>query len=66
VAADTSTMVYDGIPLSLMPSPTDPDSYTVHVDGRGLTWSPATEAQPRHTDLILMVSTFDSKGIRIT
>jgi VWFA-related protein len=62
VAADTSTMVYDGIPLSLMPSPTDPDSYTVHVDGKGLTWSPATDAQPRHTDLILMVSTFDSKG----
>jgi len=62
VAADTSTMVYDGIPISLMPSAADPDSYTVHVDAKGLTWSPATDTQPRHTDLILLVSTFDSKG----
>ena len=62
VAADTSTMVYDGIPISLMPSPSDPGSYTVHVDAKGLTWSPATDTQPRHTDLILLVSTFDSKG----
>ena len=62
VAADTSTMVYDGIPISLMASPADPDSYTVHVDAKGLSWAPATDTQPRRTDLILMVSTFDSKG----
>jgi VWFA-related protein len=62
VAADTSNMAYDGIPISLMPSPADPDSYTVHVDAKGLTWSPATDTQPRHTDLILLISTFDSKG----
>jgi VWFA-related protein len=62
VAADTSTMVYDGIPISLVPSPADPDSYTVHVDAKGLSWSPTTDTQPRHTDLILLVSTFDSKG----
>ena len=55
-------MVYDGIPISLMASPADPDSYTVHVDAKGLSWAPATDTQPRRTDLILMVSTFDSKG----
>ena len=55
-------MAYDGIPISLMPSPSDLGSYTVHVDAKGLTWSPATDTQPRHTDLILLISTFDSKG----
>jgi len=62
VAAETSTMVYDGVPISLMPSSSDPDSYKVHVDAKGLTWSPATDTQPRHADLIMMVTTFDSKG----
>jgi VWFA-related protein len=62
VAAETSTMVYDGVPISLMSSPSDPDSYTVHVDAKGLTWSPATDTQPRQANLIMMVTTFDSKG----
>jgi VWFA-related protein len=62
VAADSSNMVYDGIPVLPRQSETDPDSFTVHVDGRGLVWSPATESQPRRTEVILVVSTFDKKG----
>lgn len=62
VAAESSTMVYDGVPISLVPSTSDSDSYTVHVDAKGLTWSPATDTQPRHADLIMLVATFDSKG----
>lgn len=62
VSADTSTMVYDGVPLTLKPSPTDPDAFTVHVDSRGLIWTFASDTEPRHTEVILMVSTFDHKG----
>ena len=60
--ADSSTMVYDGVPVTLEPSPTDPDSYLVHVDGRALGWTAATDTEPRHTELVLMVTTFDKKN----
>ena len=61
LSADSSTMVYDGLPIELKPSPTDPDVFTVHLDGRGLAWTYATETEPRHTEVVLMVSTFDKK-----
>jgi len=54
-------MVYDGVPLTLTQSPTDPDAFTIHVDGRGLAWTFATDTEPRHTEIILLVSTFDKK-----
>ncbi|WP_263381482.1 VWA domain-containing protein [Granulicella arctica] len=62
VSADSSTMVYDGVPVSLAPSATDPDTYLVHVDARGLAWSYATETEPRHAEVVLLVATFDKKG----
>jgi VWFA-related protein len=62
VAADTSNMVYDGIAITPKQSATDPDSFIVHVDGRGLVWTYATDTEPRHTEVILIVSTFDKKG----
>ena len=61
-SANDSTMVYDGVPITLQPSPTDPDSFTVHVDARGLFWTYATGDEPRHTEVILVASTFDRKG----
>ena len=61
-SANSSTMVYDGVPITLQPSPADPESFTVHVDPRGLVWSYATDTEPRHTEVILVVSTFDRKG----
>jgi hypothetical protein len=62
VAADSSNMVYDGIPITIRQVENEPESFIVHVDGRGLVWSPATEANPRITEVILVVSTFDKKG----
>jgi VWFA-related protein len=62
VSADTSNMVYDGVSITPTQSATDPDSFTVHVDGHSLVWAPATDTEPRHTELILMSSTFDKKG----
>jgi VWFA-related protein len=62
IAADTSTMVYDGVPLSLKSSPTDPDTYVIHIDSKGLVWTPATDTEKRHIDVILLVSTYDKKG----
>jgi len=61
ISADSSTMVYDGVPITLEASSTDPDSFVVHVDGRGLAWTVATDTEPRHAEVVLMVSTFDKK-----
>jgi len=62
VSADTSTMVYDGVPLTLEPSPTDPNRFIVHVASRGLYWTPATDTEPRHSEVVLAITTFDRKG----
>jgi VWFA-related protein len=62
LSADSSTMVYDGVPITLQPSPTNPGAFVVHVDARGLAWTSATDTEPRHTEVIMMVSTFDRKG----
>jgi hypothetical protein len=62
VAADSSNMVYDGIPVTIRQLDTDPDSFVVHVDGSGLVWTYATASEPRRTEVILDVSTFDKKG----
>jgi VWFA-related protein len=61
-AAEGSTMAYDGVPLTLTASPTDADSFTVHVDARGLNWSYATDTEPRHAEVIVMATTFDKKN----
>jgi hypothetical protein len=38
----------------------------VHIDGSGLVWTYATEGHPRHTEVILDISTFDKKGKELT
>lgn len=65
LAADTSTMVYDGVPISVQPSKEDPYLFTVHLDPRGLFWTNATATEARHADFILIVSTFDKKGVEL-
>ncbi|MGD1105896.1 MAG: VWA domain-containing protein [Terracidiphilus sp.] len=62
VAADTSTMVYDGVHIDVAASPTDPEQFVIHVDGHNLAWTTATDTEPRHSEVILMVSTYDKKG----
>jgi hypothetical protein len=61
VSADTSTMVYDGVRVNAVASPTDPEHFTVHVDGHNLAWTAATDTEPRHSEVILMVTTYDKK-----
>ena len=61
-AADSSNMVYDGVPVTARQVATDPDSFILNVDGRGLVWSYATEGHPRQTEVTLDISTFDKKG----
>ncbi len=61
-AADTSNMVYDGVPLTLTQDPADPDRFTVHVDSKGLNWTAATDTEPRHAEVILLATSFDKKN----
>jgi len=65
-AADSSNMVYDGVPITISQAGSDPDSFVVHVDGKGLVWTYATEDHPRHTEVIVDISTFDKKGKELT
>ncbi len=63
ISADSSNMVYDGVPIEVKRSTTDPDTFTVHVDGHGLVWKLPTDTEPnRTTELILATTTFDKKG----
>jgi VWFA-related protein len=62
VNAETSTMVYDGVPLTIAPDPANPDTFMIRVDPRGLAWSNATETEPRHAEVIVMATTFDKKN----
>lgn len=61
-SAENSNMAYDGVPLTLTPDPANPDAFTIHVEGRGLVWAPATDTEPRHADVIVMATSFDKKG----
>ncbi len=62
ISAESSTMAYDGVPVTIAPSSNDPYSFTLHIDGHGLVWTYATDTEPRHVDVIVMASTFDRKG----
>jgi VWFA-related protein len=62
VNAESSTMAYDGVPLTLTADPTNPDTFMIHVDARGLAWSYATDTEPRHAEVIVMATTFDKKN----
>ena len=62
LSADTSNMTYDGVNLKLTPTPGDPNDFLVVVDARSLGWTPATDTEPRHTEIVLLVSTFDKKN----
>jgi len=65
VAAESSQMVYDGIPVTLEKDSTEANTYVLHVDARGVAWSYATDTEPRHAELILMCTQFDKKGKEI-
>ncbi len=66
LAADTSRMTYDGVPMTVAPSSKGPDIFSVRLNAEGLTWTPATGTEPRHADFIMVVSTFDKKGVELS
>lgn len=59
---DGSTTGNDVVPVTIVHSADDPVSFTVHVDGRALVWTPATETEPRRTEVSLLVTTFDKRN----
>ena len=59
---DSGTMIHDAVPVAIVPSDDNPVAFTVHVDGRALGWTPATDTEPRHTEVELQVTTFDKKN----
>ena len=61
-SAANSTMVYDAVPLSLTPDPTDRDSFKLRIEAKGLVWTFATDTEPRHANFVVMTTTFDKKG----
>jgi VWFA-related protein len=65
VSADSSNMVYDGVPFTVTRSTEDPQMFVVHIESKGLYWTPATDTETRHTDFIMLVSMFDKKGIEL-
>jgi len=62
VSAETSTMPYDGVPVTVLPNGKEPGAYIVHIEARALEWTDATDTQPRTAELVLMATTFDKKG----
>lgn len=65
VAAESSKMVYDGVPVTLEKDTTAPDTFLLHVEPRNVPWSYATDTEPRRVELILMCTQFDKKGKEI-
>lgn len=63
LSADDSTMVYDGVPISVNPMPGAPaGTFNIHIDAKGLVWSYATATEPRQAEVILVASIFDKKN----
>ena len=62
LSADQSNMAYDAVPVTVAAPPTDPENFSVRIDSRALNWTVASDAEPRHAEIVLLVSTFDKKG----
>ena len=58
-AAD-STMVYDGLPITITRDTGNPNQFTIHIAASGLDWT-ASGTSPK-VELALVVSSFDRKG----
>jgi len=62
VSAERSMMPYDGVPMTVLPNGKEPGGYVIHIEGRGLDWTAATETEPRTAEVVLLATTFDKKG----
>ena len=61
-AAGTSTMVYDGVPITVSPLPTSASDFKIHIDAGGMYWYNASDTAPRYAEFIVTVTQFDKKG----
>ena len=59
--AETSTMVYDAVPVTLTQGET-PNKYMLHLQARSMPWTVSSGTDPRETRLIVTITTFDKKG----
>ena len=62
ISASNSTMPYDGANIYVRRSPATPDDFIIHINAKDLVWTYATDTEPRHTEVVLVASTFDKKG----
>jgi len=60
--AESSTMVYDAIPMTVTEDKAVAGQYVIRVDETGVGWHIATDTSPRYAEVILLVSQFDKKG----
>lgn len=60
-AAETSTMVYDAVPLTATTG-SAPGKYVLHTDARYMPWTPASDTQARQTRLLITTTLFDKKN----
>jgi len=58
----SGAVIHDAVAVAIVPVADDPIAFTVHVDGRELAWTPATDTVPRRTEVSLLVTTFDKKN----
>ena len=64
-AAGTSTMVYDGVPITVSPLPTSASDFKIHIDAGGMYWYNAIDTAPRYAEFIVTVTQFDKKGKQV-
>lgn len=62
ISASNSTMPYDGANIYVRRSPATPENFIIHINAKDLVWTYATATEPRHTEVVLVASTFDKKG----
>ena len=63
VGAGSNNMEYDAVEFTATVSPADPNNIGVHLNGHGISYYiPKDESKPRHTRLVVLVTTFDKKN----
>jgi hypothetical protein len=54
VMAESSTMVYDAVPMTATEKSGAAGQYLIHVDETGVGWHIATDTEPRYAEVILL------------
>ncbi len=62
VAASNTTLVYDGVPMTLTRDASDPGAVLVHVSHEGIPWTDDGPNTPRIVEIEELTATFDRKN----